>query len=189
MTGFEASSVERLLEVDGHVDQRKQDRYFAQWTDNSRERNAGADAKDDDGNQNLEIVENDRGWKRSEFRQRRSSARALTDPNRHSYRRCMHCPMGDSDTESNDQTTIRTGRNFEQEFRLDASEAGSFLIELGEQLRDGDDLTIETDEWELPFAFGDPVELEIEFEGVGDPTLEIELELPGRTDEKAPEVR
>ncbi|ARS90706.1 amphi-Trp domain-containing protein [Natrarchaeobaculum aegyptiacum] len=97
--------------------------------------------------------------------------------------------MNDSDAESHERTTITTGRNFEQEFRLDASDAGSFLIELGEQLRDGDELTIETDEWELPFAFGDPVELEIEFEGVGEPTLEIELELPGRTDETAPEVR
>lgn len=37
-----------------------------------------------------------------------------------------------------------------------------------------------TDEWELPFAFGEPVTLEIDFEGVGEPELEIELELPGR---------
>ena len=97
--------------------------------------------------------------------------------------------MTDSKTDANERTTIRTGRDFEQEYRLDASEAGSFLIELGEQLRDDEELTIETDEWELPFAFGEPVELEIDFEGVGEPTLEIELELPGRTDEKAPEVR
>ena len=98
--------------------------------------------------------------------------------------------MTDSTDDSTDErTTIRTGRDFEQEFRLDAIEAGTFLIALGEQLRDEDELTIETDEWELPFAFGEPVELEIDFEGVGEPTLEIELELPGRTDEKAPEVR
>ncbi|WP_251342977.1 amphi-Trp domain-containing protein [Haloplanus halophilus] len=90
-----------------------------------------------------------------------------------------------SDTE---RTTIRAGREFEQEYRLDASEAGAFLIDLGEQLRDGDELTLGTDEWELPFAFGDPVELEIDFEGVGDPELEVELTLPGRTDEKAPDV-
>jgi amphi-Trp domain-containing protein len=88
-----------------------------------------------------------------------------------------------------ERTVIRSGREFEREYRLDASEAGEFLIELGEQLRDGDELTIVTDEWELPFAFGEPVELEIDFDGVGDPELEIELELPGRTDEKAPDVR
>ncbi|QPV64476.1 amphi-Trp domain-containing protein [Halosimplex litoreum] len=87
-----------------------------------------------------------------------------------------------------ERTTIRTGREFEQEYRLDASEAGTFLIELGEQLRDGDELTIATDEWELPFAFGEPVELELDFDGVGEPELEIELELPGRTDEKAPDI-
>lgn len=99
--------------------------------------------------------------------------------------------MSDStdETGSNEPTTIRSGRDFEREFRLDASEAGSFLVALGEGLRDDEELTIATDEWELPFAFGEPVFLEIDFEGVGEPTLEIELELPGRTDEKAPDVR
>jgi amphi-Trp domain-containing protein len=87
-----------------------------------------------------------------------------------------------------DRTLIRAGREFEQEYRLDASDAGTFLIELGEQLRDGDELTIGTDEWRLPFAFGEPVELEVDFDGVGDPELELELELPGRTDEDAPTV-
>ena len=94
----------------------------------------------------------------------------------------------ESTTDETERTVIRTGRDFEQEYRLDASETGEFLIELGEQLRDGDELTIGTDEWELPFAFGEPVELEIDFEGVGEPELEIELELPGRTDETAPDV-
>ncbi|MFB6090998.1 MAG: amphi-Trp domain-containing protein [Halobellus sp.] len=93
----------------------------------------------------------------------------------------------DADAEP-DRTTIRTGRDFEESYRLDADEAGRFLIDLGEQLRDGDELTIATDEWELPFAFGEPVGLEIDFEGVDEPELEIELELPGRTDETAPDV-
>jgi amphi-Trp domain-containing protein len=87
-----------------------------------------------------------------------------------------------------DRTTIRTGRDFERTYRLDASEAGEFLIALGEQLRDGDELTIADDEWELPFAFGEPVELEVDFDGVDEPELDIELELPGRTDEAAPDV-
>ena len=80
------------------------------------------------------------------------------------------------ESEHEERTIIQSGRNFEEEYRLDASEAGEFLIDLGEQLRDGDELTIVADEWELPFAFGEPVE------------LEIELELPGRTDEEAPAV-
>ncbi|MDS0284561.1 amphi-Trp domain-containing protein [Haloarcula onubensis] len=93
--------------------------------------------------------------------------------------------MVDSDSE---RSVIRAGRDFEQAYRLDASEAGEFLVAIGEQLRDGDELTIVEEEWELPFAFGEPVELEIEFEGTGDPTLELEVELPGRTDERAPGV-
>ncbi|WP_299234775.1 amphi-Trp domain-containing protein [Natronomonas sp.] len=97
-----------------------------------------------------------------------------------------------SDTEptadETDRTTIKRGREFEREYRLSAAEAGAFLIEVGEQLRDSEELTIVEEEWELPFRFGEPVELEIDFDGVGDPELEIELELPGRTDETAPDV-
>jgi amphi-Trp domain-containing protein len=100
--------------------------------------------------------------------------------------------MSEPDTdhgEESERTLIRSGRDFEREYRLDASEAGEFLIRLGEQLRDGDELTIVADDWELPFAFGEPVELEIDFEGAGEPELEIEIELPGRTDQQAPDVR
>ena len=93
----------------------------------------------------------------------------------------------DSD-DPDDRTVIRSGREFEREYRLDADEAGQFLIDLGEQLRDGEELTIVDDEWELPFSFGEPVELEVDYDGVGDPELEIEIELPGRTDENAPDV-
>lgn len=90
--------------------------------------------------------------------------------------------------EAEERTTIRAGRDFEREYRLDAAEAGQFLIDLGEQLRDGDELTLTAEEWDLPFAFGEPVGLEVDYEGVGDPTLEVEIELPGRTDESAPDV-
>ncbi|ELZ78460.1 amphi-Trp domain-containing protein [Haloferax larsenii] len=93
------------------------------------------------------------------------------------------------EAEETERTIIRSGREFEQEYRLDATEAGEFLIRLGEQLRDDDELRIVDEKWELPFAFGEPIELEIDFDGVGDPELEIELELPGRTDEKGPDVR
>lgn len=94
--------------------------------------------------------------------------------------------MGDADDE---RTTIRSGREFEREYRLTADEAGEFLISLGERLRDEGELTLVADEWELPFAVGDPVHLEVDYEGVGDAELEIEVELPERTDETAPEVR
>lgn len=94
----------------------------------------------------------------------------------------------DAHDTADEKTTIRSGREFEQTYRLSAAEAGSFLIELGEQLRDGDELLISEDEWELPFSFGEPTALEIDYDGVDDPELDIELELPGRTDETAPSV-
>jgi amphi-Trp domain-containing protein len=98
--------------------------------------------------------------------------------------------MTGSDSSSDDErTTIRSGREFEQEYRLSAEEAGEFLIELGQQLRDDEELTIVDEEWELPFAFGDPVNMELDFDGVGEQELEIEVEIPGRSDESAPDVR
>ncbi|ELZ83205.1 hypothetical protein C453_14406 [Haloferax elongans ATCC BAA-1513] len=93
------------------------------------------------------------------------------------------------EAEETERTIIRSGREFEKEYRLDATEAGEFLIRLGEQLRDDDELRIVDEKWELPFAFGEPIELEIDFDGVDDPELEIELELPGRTDQKGPDIR
>jgi amphi-Trp domain-containing protein len=101
--------------------------------------------------------------------------------------------MTETDTDSRDEseddlTLIREGRDFEQEYRLTAAEAGRFLVEVGEQLQAGGELTLTGDEWTLPFAFGEPVELEIDYEGYGEQELEIELEIPGTTDETAPTV-
>lgn len=97
----------------------------------------------------------------------------------------------DADTEDGTEdelTLIREGRDFEQEYRLGAAEAGQFLVEIGEKLQQGDELTITDEEWKLPFRFGEPVELEVEFEGYDEQELEIELEIPGTTDETAPSV-
>ncbi|MFW5974278.1 MAG: amphi-Trp domain-containing protein [Natrialbaceae archaeon] len=88
-----------------------------------------------------------------------------------------------------ERTTIRPGRNFERTYRLDADDLGEFLIDLGEQLRDDETLTLAGEEWELPFDVGEPIGLEVDFDGVGEPELEIELEIPGRTDDRPPAVR
>jgi amphi-Trp domain-containing protein len=93
--------------------------------------------------------------------------------------------MSDEDDE---RTVIRQGRDFEQEYRLTAEDASEFLGSLADQLGDGDELTITDEEWELPFAFGEPVELEVDYEGVGQPTLEIEVQIPGREVDDAPQV-
>jgi amphi-Trp domain-containing protein len=90
--------------------------------------------------------------------------------------------------DSDDRAVIRPGREFEEAYRLDANATGEFLVHLGEQLKDGGDLTLKTEEWKLPFAFGQPIDLEVDYDGVGDPELEIEVTLPGRTDETAPSV-
>ena len=99
-----------------------------------------------------------------------------------------HNDASDRDEAEDDLTLIREGRDFETEYRLTAAEAGRFLVEVGEQLQEGDELTITGDEWTLPFAFGEPVELEIDYEGYGERELQIEVEIPGTTDETAPTV-
>lgn len=83
-------------------------------------------------------------------------------------------------------TTVMDGY-FEREFHVDAEGLGDFLVDLGEQFRGSEEVTISGDDWELPFAFGEPIELEIEFAG-DEPELEIELEVPGRVDDETPDV-
>lgn len=92
------------------------------------------------------------------------------------------------ETEATERTVIRSGREFEREYRLSAAAAGEFLVDLGEQLQSGDEVTITDEEWELPFGFGEPVELEVDYDGVDDPELEIEVEIPGRSDDTGPSV-
>jgi amphi-Trp domain-containing protein len=77
---------------------------------------------------------------------------------------------------------------FEEEFYVSSEDAGEFLVELGEQLREGNEVTVEGDGWKIPFAFGEPVEIEVQFQG-DDPELEFEVELEGGTaEDEAPGV-
>jgi len=50
------------------------------------------------------------------------------------------------------------------------------------------EITLTGDAWELPFAFGEPINFDIEFEGDGEPELEIEVELSGRIEDDVPDV-
>lgn len=92
-----------------------------------------------------------------------------------------------NDTDDARSETITHGY-FEEEFYISADEAGAFLVDLGEQLQDSDEITLTGDDWELPFTFGDPVKLDIEYEGDGEPELEIEVELDGRRDDDTPSL-
>lgn len=82
-----------------------------------------------------------------------------------------------TETPADDDSTIRTGDHFEQEYHVTAAEAGEFLIAVGECLRAGDDVSLSGDDWTLEFAYRDSVELWVEHVGGDDPELELELEL------------
>lgn len=92
--------------------------------------------------------------------------------------------------EAEQESTVQTitEGDFEEEYFVSAADAGEFLIELGEQFTDEDEITITGDEWELPFQFGEPIKLDIEFEGDGEPELEIEVELSGRIEDETPDL-
>jgi amphi-Trp domain-containing protein len=85
-----------------------------------------------------------------------------------------------------DDSTIRTGDYFQQEYHVSAAEAGEFLIAVGECLQAGDDVSLSGDDWDLEFAYRDAVELEVEHVGGSDPELEIELELSAADDDGSP---
>ncbi len=89
-----------------------------------------------------------------------------------------------------DEPEVRTVTDgyFEEEFHVSSEDAGEFLVSLGEQIRDSDEVEVEGDGWRIPFEFGEPVEIEVQFEG-SDPELEFEVELEGRRGEgETPDV-
>lgn len=65
---------------------------------------------------------------------------------------------------------------FEREVQLSRARTAEFLRELADQLEDGTELTISTSEWEIPFAYGEPIEVEVEFTGGRKNELEVEVE-------------
>jgi amphi-Trp domain-containing protein len=78
-------------------------------------------------------------------------------------------------SESNEQTVVTEGY-FEREVRLSAADTATFLRQLADQIDAGNELTVSSDDWEIPFRFGDPIEVEVEFLGERKRELEIELE-------------
>lgn len=98
--------------------------------------------------------------------------------------------MPEVPAEDETEPTVETVTDgyFEEEYYVSAENAGDFLIELGEQFQSDDEITITGEGWELPFAFGEPVKLDVEFEGDGEPELEIEVELSGRLEDETPDL-
>lgn len=87
--------------------------------------------------------------------------------------------MGDnvnlpSDTESGRQTV--TDGFFEREVYLSRNDLATFLRDLADQVESETTVTIATEEWEIPFEYEGPVEVEVEFSSQRFKELEIELE-------------
>lgn len=92
-------------------------------------------------------------------------------------------------TQQSKEKRVITEGNMETSLFLDKEQLGEFLTSLGEQIKAGNNnLTLTTDDWELPFEFRDPVKMEIEFEGHKDKELEIEFKFKGKREDKAPQI-
>lgn len=81
-----------------------------------------------------------------------------------------------------------TEGEIEHQVYLNKEQIADFLISLGNQMKKGDEVTVETEKWEIPFKFRQPIELEIEFEGYEERELELEIEMKGKRDDQAPQV-
>lgn len=91
--------------------------------------------------------------------------------------------MSDLPSEVEESTAVDTvvEGQFEVERRVSAGAAGEFLSSVGEAIATDDGFALTGADWRLPFAFEEPVTVEVEFDGDGEPVLEIEAELSGRT--------
>ncbi|MES3517970.1 MAG: amphi-Trp domain-containing protein [Natronomonas sp.] len=85
--------------------------------------------------------------------------------------------------QTEDTTTITDGF-FEREVRLSSDQTVEFLRTLADVIDDGDgELLVSGDDWEIPFEYTDPVEVEVEFSGGTDRELEIEFEFEDADDD------
>jgi amphi-Trp domain-containing protein len=78
-------------------------------------------------------------------------------------------------TDTSEQTVVTEGY-FEREVRLSAADTATLLREIAVQIEESNELTVSSDNWEIPFQFGEPIEVEVEFIGDGKRELELELE-------------
>lgn len=65
---------------------------------------------------------------------------------------------------------------FEREVYLSRAETAAFLRDVADSLDEGNELTITGERWEIPFEFGEPIEVEVEFTTRKERELEIEIE-------------
>ena len=94
--------------------------------------------------------------------------------------------MGDDiefpDDAERDRRTVTDGF-FEREVYLSRSETAAFLRSVADSIEAGTDLTVTGEEWEIPFEFREPIELEVEFTSRREHELELELEFTAPDDD------
>jgi amphi-Trp domain-containing protein len=78
--------------------------------------------------------------------------------------------------EGTEDRTVITDGYFEREVNLSRAATATFLRELANQVEAGSDLTISSDDWEIPFGYREPIEVEVEFASNRTKELEIEVE-------------
>lgn len=71
--------------------------------------------------------------------------------------------------------TITSGF-FEREVHLSRSETAAFLRHLANGIEDDTTITVSGEEWEIPFEYREPIEVEVEFSKQREGELEIEVE-------------
>ncbi|MFC7156743.1 amphi-Trp domain-containing protein [Halomarina halobia] len=85
--------------------------------------------------------------------------------------------------EKRDGRTVITEGYFEREVHLSRQATATFLRELADQIEADTRLTISSADWEVPFEYREPIEVEVEFVSQQEGELEIELEFTGASGE------
>lgn len=75
-----------------------------------------------------------------------------------------------------DDPTVITDGYFEREVNLSRESTATFLHELADQIEAGTELTVSSDDWRIPFTFGEPIEVEVEYTSHHGKELELEIE-------------
>lgn len=86
------------------------------------------------------------------------------------------------DDERNRRTV--TDGFFEREVYLSREETAAFLRNVADSLEAGTELTISGDEWEIPFEYREPIEVEVEFTSRRERELELEIEFTAPDDKE-----
>ena len=84
--------------------------------------------------------------------------------------------MADMLNENTNQPAGMTDGYFEREVDFSRESTARFLRELADQIDDGTELTISGNDWQIPFEYREPIEVEVELTSHHEKELEIEIE-------------